>query len=470
MPAYVLVDKIKRQELTSQEVTEILIERIEKINPLINAYCTPTFDLAREMAKKADDAVKKGEKLGKLHGIPISIKDLTLTKGIRTTFGCKLLENYIPKYDEISAKRLKDSGAVLLGKTNTPTLGTKPITDNLIFGETKNPWNLTRTPGGSSGGAAAATAAGLCHLALGSDGGGSIRVPSSLGGVYGLKPNFGRVPHIVMSSSGSLGTFTHKGPIVRYVKDAALMLDVLAGEHDSDRYSLPNPNISYFEKINEQPNELKIGYSFDLGFAEAIDPEVEKSVFDAIKKFEDLGWPVEKAKIKIRNAESALLTIWTICLAYPLKPFLKQWQDKLDPDLVEGIKMGFNYSVQDFSKAEIQREEVFAEVCKVLKKYDVLITPTVSCTAFELGKSSPNEIAGESIEKKIKDTIKWIPFTIPLNLSGHPAASIPCGWSSEGLPIGMQIVGKRFDELTVLQVSKLFEEIAPWQDKKPQFN
>ena len=470
MPAWEMAEKIKTQEFTSLEITEILIERIEKINPIINAYCTPTFDLARDMAKKADDKVKKGENLGLLHGVPTSIKDDTLVKGVRLTFGCKLLESFVSRSDEIAVKRLKDSGVVLLGKTNMPSLGVKPITDNLIFGKTKNPWNLNKTPGGSSGGAAATIASGLCHLALGSDGGGSIRIPSSFCGVYGLKPHFGRIPQITMRTNGSLGTFVHKGPIVRYVKDAALMLDVLAGEHDSDRYSLPNPNISYFEKINEQPNNIKIGYSFDYGLVEAIDPEVEKSVLNGIKRFEDLGWSVEKAKIKIKNVSASILqTIWSISLAYPLKPYLKQWQDKLDPDIVEGIKMGLNYSVQDFATAEIQRELIFAEFCRVLKKYDIIITPTVSCTAFDLGKSYPDEKDGDSIEKRLTNTFKWIPFTIPLNLTGHPAASIPCGWSSEGLPIGMHIIGKRFDELTVLQVSKAFEEMAPWQDRRPSF-
>jgi len=215
MSACEMAEKIKSQTLTSQEITEVIIKRIEKINPVVNAYCTPTFELARELAKNADDAIKKKEKLGLLHGIPTSIKDETLTKGIRTTFGCKMLENYIPKYDDVAVGRLKKAGVVILGKTNTPTLGFKPITDNLIFGETKNPWDIKKTSGGSSGGAAVAVASGLGPLATGSDGGGSIRIPSSLCGVYGLKPTFGRIPHAVMRSNGYLGTLYHKGPITR---------------------------------------------------------------------------------------------------------------------------------------------------------------------------------------------------------------------------------------------------------------
>lgn len=300
-----MAEKIKKQELTSLEITERIIERIEKINPIVNAYCTTTFDLARELAKKADDAVKKGEKLGLLHGIPISIKDLENTKGIRTTMGCKIYENYIPTKDDIVVKRVKDAGAVILGKTNTPSLGYKGVTDNLIFGATKNPWNLERTCGGSSGGAAAAIASGMGPLALGSDGGGSIRIPSCFCGVYGLKPNFGRVPHESMKLVGYLGTFVHKGPIVRYVEDAALMLDVLAGEDELDRYSLPKQNFNYLEKLIERPKNVKIGYSLDLGFAKALDPEVKKSVLEGIYKFEEIDWSVEESKIKLPRPANA---------------------------------------------------------------------------------------------------------------------------------------------------------------------
>jgi Asp-tRNA(Asn)/Glu-tRNA(Gln) amidotransferase A subunit family amidase len=466
MPAYEMADKIKRQELTSQEITEVIIERIEKINPIINAYCTPTFDLARDMAKKADEAVKKGEKLGFLHGIPTSIKDETETKGIRTTFGCKIFENNVPHKDEIAVKRLRDAGIVILGKTNTPAFGYKGVTDNLIFGATKNPWNLERTCGGSSGGAAASMASGLGGLALGSDGGGSIRLPSCFCGVYGLKPNFGRVPHITMKLAGNLGTFVHKGPIVRYVKDAALMLDAIAGEDDSDRYSLPKPNFSYLKRLKEKPNRLNIGYSLDLGFIKALDPEVKKSVLDAVQKFEKLDWIVEKGRIRMKNPEKTFLIPYLSSFAYMLKPFLKEWKKKLDPGLVMTVGAGLKFSAQDLKIAQIQREMIYDSVCRHFKKYDILVTPTLACPAFKLGILGPNEIDG----KKISPPIGWLPYTYPFNMTGHPAASIPCGWSSEGLPIGMQIVGRRFDELTVLQVSKAFEEIQPWQDKKPQFN
>jgi len=480
MSACDILEKIKSQELSSQEITEIIIERIEKINPIINAYCTTTFDLARETAKNADEMIKGGETLGLLQGLPVSIKDETETKGIRTTFGSKMFENNVPRNDEALVRRLRDAGVVILGKTNTPAFGYKGETDNLIFGATKNPWNLERTSGGSSGGAASAVASGLGSIGIGSDGGGSIRLPSSFCGIYGLKSTFGRIPHNTMEKIGYLGTFVHKGPLVRYVKDAALVLDIIAGQDDSDRYSVPKPNYSYLENLNEKPNKLKIGYSLDLGFAEAIDPEVENSVMNGIKKFEEFGWSIEKSNIRLRNPESLFLTIWCSGLGYSVGPFLKQWQDKMEPDFVEIVNLGLSYTAKDLVIAEVQREMIYANICRALRKIDILITPTLACPAFELGKSIPSELntsmpfenrkTNVIIEGKNMSLTGWLAFTYPFNLSGHPAASIPCGWSKDGLPIGMQIVGKRFDELTVLQVSQAFEDIAPWQDKKPKFN
>ena len=471
LSAYEIGEKIKTQELNSQEVTEIFIERIEKINPIINAYCTPTFELAREMAKTADNRVKKGEKTGSLNGIPISIKDETEVQGIRTTFGSKIFENNKPRRDDIIVERARNAGAIILGKTNTPAFGYKGETDNLIFGVTKNPWNLERTPGGSSGGAAAAVASGLSPLAIGSDGGGSIRIPSSLCGTYGIKPTFGLVPQSNMLLLGYAGTLVHKGPIVRYVKDSALLLDVLVGDHFSDRYSLPKPNYSYLEALEEMPKDLRIGYSFDLGFTEAIDPEVEATVYDAIQTFEQFNWSIINSKFKFKSPAKLFWTIWTSGFAYAFKSLLDQWKDKMDPDFVELLNMGLTYSTTDLKLAEVQREIVYINVCRLLRDFDILITPTLPCTAFEFGKSGLYDretmttdlfIAGKRIS-----LLGWLPFTYPFNLSGHPAASIPCGWSRDGLPIGMQIIGNRFDEKKILQVSRAFEKVAPWQDKKP---
>jgi Asp-tRNA(Asn)/Glu-tRNA(Gln) amidotransferase A subunit family amidase len=464
MSACDMAEKIKTQELTSLEITETIIERIEKINPKINAYCTPTFDLARETAKKADNSIKKGEKLGLLHGIPTSIKDEMPIKGVRTTFGSRLYEDYIPEEDDICVKRLKNAGCVILGKTNMPPFGFLATTRNLIFGETRNPWNLERTPGGSSGGAAAAIASGLGSLALGADGGGSIRIPSCLCGVYGIKPSFGRVP-VYPTLGIHLDSLIQYGPIVRYVKDAALMLDVIKGPHHADQYTLPKQNINYLEKLEEKPNKLKIGYSLDLGFAKVVDSEIKENVVKSVQKFEEFGWTIEPAKIKIRNPERILLTYHTLLYGYDFMGKLKKSRDKMHPDLVKAIEVGIETSGIDFARVISRRKVVYEKFYQYFKNYDILITPTTGMVAFELGIPFPTKING-----KIVSPTAWMPFTAVFNITGLPAASIPCGWSSEGLPIGMQIVGNRFDELTVLQVSKAFEEISPWQDKKPQFN
>ncbi|MHA1728353.1 MAG: amidase [Promethearchaeota archaeon] len=472
MSACDMIDALKNQELAAQEIVEVIIERIEKINPIVNAYCTPTFDLARKSAKETDKRIKKGEKLGLLEGIPTSIKDLTNTKGIRTTFGSKIFEFNMPENDDIVFGRLKDAGAVILGKTNTPEFGHKGVTDNLIFGATKNPWNLKRTTGGSSGGAGAALAAGLCQIAQGSDGGGSIRTPSSFCGVYGIKPSFGRIPSDSMKKEGNFGTLVQKGPMVRYVRDAALMLDVMAGEDVIDRYSLPKPGYSFLEKINELPKNLKIGFSIDLGFVKAIEPEVEKNVLNAVKKFEELNWSVEKSDIKVENVAQVHGIMWILGITQYLRQYLSQWGDKLDPNLKNYFDYLPRIDTPTVTWAEVTREEIYYEVCRHFKKYDILITPTLTVPAFELGKNQVDMINGVDVSdvSDMSNVTAWMPYTPIFNLSGHPAASIPCGWTLDGLPIGMMIVGKRLDDLTVLQVSQAFENISPWQNKKPNFN
>ncbi len=463
MPAYEMAEKIKTQELSSIEITEAIIERIEKINPIINAYCTPTFDLAREMAKKADEIAKMGEG-GLINGVPTSIKDLSLTKGIRTTFGSKIYENYIPEEDCIYVERLKEAGCVILGKTNTPEFGFKGVTDNAIFGTTVNPWNFKKTCGGSSGGAGAAVASGISPLAQGSDGGGSIRIPASLNGVYGIKPNFGRVPNYPKEYIFA-HTLSAAGPLVRYVKDAALMLDVMKGFFEGDRYSLPNNNINYLDKVDEKPNKLKIAFSLNMGYAKEIDMEVEKNVLESVQKFNKFGWDPEEIKMKIRKQELAFYTIWTSEIAYSMKSNLRKWREKMDPALLKMIDGGLGYDGMAIINAMNARKEIYDSFYKIFKDFNILITPMTAVPAFDLGITYPSQINNKNVSPTA-----WQAFSFPINLIGNPAASIPCGWSKNGLPIGLQIIGRKYDELTVLQVSQAFEEIAPWQDKKPKFN
>ncbi|MFX1274135.1 MAG: amidase [Promethearchaeota archaeon] len=467
MSACDMREKIKTQELSSLEITETIIERIEKINPFVNAYCTTTFDLAREMALKADDAVKNREKLGLLNGIPLSIKDLMMTKGIKTTFGSKFHENFIPEVDDIAVQRLKEAGCVMLGKVNTSEFGHIALTNNKIFGETKNPWNLDRNSGGSSGGSASAVASGLGPISLGSDGGGSIRVPSSLCGVYGLKPNFGRIP-IYPQIGNAFKSMEHYGPIARCVKDAALMLDVVKSFHPADSSSFPDRDIDYVDILKEKPKKIKIGYSMTLGFFKALDEEVEKIVIDNAEKFTQFDWSVENVKLKLKRPESTVIKIITSGFAHDMQEEYEKHPEDLSIDLRNIIKAGSTYKGSDIINAKAQQGQLYDQMYNYFKEYDILITPTTPIPAFKVewldtGTKYP------SVKGRELSATSWISFTYPFNLTGHPAASIPCGWSEEGLPIGMQIVGKRYDEKTVLQISKAFEEIAPWQEKRPNF-
>jgi Asp-tRNA(Asn)/Glu-tRNA(Gln) amidotransferase A subunit family amidase len=468
MSAYEMKEKITTQELTSLEITEALIERIEEINSKVKAYCTTTYNIAREMAKKADHAVKNGEKVGLLNGIPTSIKDLMLLKEVRTTYGSLLHENFIPEDDEVVVKRLKEAGCVILGKTNTPEFGSVALTNNKIFGETFNPWNLEMNSGGSSGGAAASVAAGMGPLALGSDGGGSIRIPSSCCGVYGLKPTFGRIPRYPHDTI-QFWSMDHYGPIVRYVKDAALMLNVMKGHHPADKNSLLDDGIDYVKTLENKPKSLNIGYSMSLGFGKALEDEIREKVLNSIQKFEQFDWQVEETKLKIKNPGAAFKTLVSVGYAYDLQKAFNERPEDLTPDLKATIRLGLDNSGMNIAKATAIRKLTYETMYEYFSNYDLLITPTTPCSAFKPGWLESGTTFPK-IGKKSLSTMDWMTYTFPFNMTGLPAASIPCGWTSEGLPIGMQIIGRQYDERTVLQASKAFEEVAPWQGKRPNLN
>jgi aspartyl-tRNA(Asn)/glutamyl-tRNA(Gln) amidotransferase subunit A len=335
-----------------------------------------------------------------------------------------------------------------------------------VFGETKNPWDLEKNSGGSSGGAASSVAGGIGPLALGSDGGGSIRVPSSCCGVFGLKPTFGRIPSYP-SIGIAFGTLGHYGPIVRYVKDAALMLNAMKGHHPADHNSFPDDNIDYVKILEEKPKKLKVGYSMTLGFGKILDEEVKENVLNAIQKFEHFDWNLEESDLKIRKPESAFKTEVSVGSAYDHQKDFANRPEDLNPYLTGSIKLGLDNSAMNVGKAIDQRKQVYEVMYQYFKNYDILITPTLPCPAIkpgwlESGTTFP------TIGRKALSIMSWMTYTYPFNMTGLPAASIPSGWSNTGLPIGMQIVGRRFDEKTVLQVSKAFEEISPWQDKRPK--
>ena len=457
---------IKNEEISPVEILEAILERIEAVNPKINAIVTLAEEKARAAAKSAEEAVRRGAELGPLHGVPVYIKDNQFTKGVRTTFGSKLYENYVPTENAVLVERLEAAGAIVLGKTNMPEFGLLPITDNLLFGPTRNPWDLTKTPGGSSGGSAAAVAAGLGPLATGNDGGGSIRIPASLCGIYGFKPSFGRIPSY--PSLPGWETLVHEGPLTRTVADAALMMEVMAGPDERDRFSLPHQDIDYLESTKGSVEGLRVAYSADLGYA-AVDPEVREATRGGALAFEKLGCEVEEADPDIPNTEGDLMVKVVTDTVTSMEDYLgdrKGWEEKIYPLSLAYFSLMDAYNIRDLVRVQFRREHLLWDgIRHFFKKYDLLLTPSTAVPAFDYvegGSIGPAQIDGKDVTP-----IGWIAFTYPFNFTGQPAASIPCGFTKSGLPIGLQIVGRRYDEATVLKASAAFERARPWRERRP---
>ncbi len=462
MSASDLARAIAVKKLSPVEVVKAILERIEVINPKINAYVTVTADLAMGMARTAEEAVMKKKKLGLLHGVPLSIKDVTFTKGVRTTMGSRLMEDHIPGEDAVHVARLKQAGAIPLGKTNTPEFAAKGVTENFLFGTTRNPWDLARTTSGSSGGAGAALAAGLGPLATGNDVGGSIRMPASCCGVVGLKPQFGRVPNYPLFHlwEGLL----HEGPMTRTVRDAALMLDVMAGPHWGDRYSLPASGLSLVKSLKGGVGGLRIAWSPHLGYA-AVSRQVREICEKATKKFSEMGAKVEEASPDFGNPEKTYLALMNTDLSARLSLFgsLEELKAKLHPWIIERVMPWKDSKAEEYLKATFARQELAAKMGHFMEQYDLLLTPTLGVPAWpiELPTVYVTEVDGKSI-----GPLDWM-LTHPFDLTGQPAISIPAGWTEDSLPVGLQIVGRPYDEATVLRAAAALEEAQPWAQRKP---
>lgn len=459
VPATELAALIRRKKLSPVELLEAVLARIERVNPRINAFCAVAHEPARQAAKIAEAAVMHGEPLGPLHGVPVSVKDLVFTRGIVTAAGSRLFAEFVPEEDAVAVERLKAAGAVILGKTTTPEFGHKGVTESPLFGVTGNPWRLERTPGGSSGGAGAAVAAGLGPLALGTDGGGSVRIPASFCGVYGLKPSFGRIPQ----GPGFPGweTFSASGPMSRTVRDAALMLDVLAGPDDRDRHSLPGSGSSYLAGCEEPIRGWSVAWSPDLGYAR-VDPEVARITEDAAALFEALGCRVETVATGWENPEEIFAVMVAAEMYAALGDRLPEWADRMDPTLVRLLERGRAVTLGEYLGAARGRREFWIRAQGFLSRFDLLLTPTVAVLPFSGGGFGPREIAGQAVSP-----LGWMPFTYPFNLTGQPAASVPAGFTAEGLPVGLHIVGKRHADGAVLRASAAFEAARPWASRRP---
>ncbi len=450
---------VRDKQLSPVELTTALLARIEALDPRVNAFCLVTADQARAAAREAEIAVMKGEPLGALHGVPVSLKDVLYTRGVRTTGGSRLFADLIPEEDNVAVGRLKAAGAVILGKTNTSEFGHKALTDNPLFGVTRNPWDPTRTPGGSSGGAAAAVASGLGPVALGTDGGGSVRIPAGFCGLVGVKPSFGRVPQTPgFPGWDHIGTI---GPLARTVRDAAAVLDVIAGGDDRDRTSLPSEPGSYLQACDQDVRGLHVAWTPDLGYA-AVDERVLEICGNAAAEFEGLGCHVEVVNPGWESPEEAFATIVAAQFYAAWADALPAREADMDASLVRLIRRGGAVTAREYLTAMAKVSAYWQEVHIFLARFDLLLTPTAAVPPFALGAGVPREIAGQEVSR-----LGWMPFTYPFNLTGQPAASVPAGWTEDGVPVGLQIVGRRHADRTVLAAAAAFEAACPWRDRRP---
>ena len=457
-PASELARLIAGKALSPVEVMAAALARLEALNPALNAVCTPTPERAMEAAREAERAVMRGDELGPLHGVPTTIKDLALTKGVRTMAGSHVHADRVPDEDAPFVERLAQAGAISMGKTTTPEFGWMGCGKSPLTGVSHNPWKHGYNAGGSSSGAAICAAAGIGPIHQGSDGAGSIRMPAAFCGVYGLKPSYGRVPYGRQVNNNN---WSHIGPLTRTVGDAALMLQAMAGPDDRDQASLEAPPADYVAQLDDGIEGLRVAYSPDLGSL-PVDGEVAEVVAAAVRAFAAVGVEIDEVDPGWGDHHDMELVLWSVSFAGSVGPLLEEWEDRMDPGMVACARDGLRHSAADYVKAQARRHELYAKVQQFFEGYDLLLTPTLSVAAFPADLIIP-----EHWQQHPWDWIRWAGFSYPFNLTWLPAATCPCGFTPAGLPVGLQIVAGRFHDLRVLQASRAFEQVRPWADKRP---
>ena len=450
-----LLELYRSRALSPVEATGLILDRLDALQPKINAFCVVDRDGAMKAARASERRWLRGEAAGPFDGVPMTIKDLILMRGFPTLRGSLIVERDQDWSEDAPATaRLREAGATIIGKTTTPEFGWKALGDSPLTGITRNPWDLSRTPGGSSAGAAAACAAGIGPLHVGSDGAGSIRIPSAFTGIFGLKPSFGRVP---AHPPSPMGLLSHIGPIARTVADAALMLTVLSGPDHRDPYALPPESKNYLDGLEGGVRGWRIAFSPTLGFAR-VDPEITAAVGAAARRFEALGAIVETVDGIFSSPREALFTLWAAGTAKLLRGFPAGRREAIDPGLAVTAKEGERISAVDYLEADLVRTALGRQIAEFHKKYDLLLTPMMPIPALPVGQDL-NDPATE------QHWIDWSPFSYPFNLTRQPAASIPCGVTRAGLPIGLQIVGPLYADDRVLRAARAFEQTQP--DRRP---
>jgi aspartyl-tRNA(Asn)/glutamyl-tRNA(Gln) amidotransferase subunit A len=452
LSATALLQHYRAKTLSPVEATQAVLARMRQLQPSLNAFVLIDEEAALKAARASEGRWMKGMPVGRVDGVPTSVKDVMIARGWPTLRGSKSVPRDQPwNEDAPMVARLREAGAVLLGKTTTPEFGWKAIGDSPLSGITRNPWNPQHTPGGSSAGAAVAAATGMGPLHLGSDGGGSIRIPSSFTGVFGIKPTFGLV---ASAPPSPFAVVSHTGPMTRTVDDAALMLSQIAAWDARDPYALPIPERDYRSGLDAGVKGLACAFSPTLGYAK-VDPEVERLVEAAVRTLQGLGAQVESADPGFASPRDAFWTLWTAGCAKIVASMNTAQRTQLDPGFAAAAERGARLSAVDLIAAEAERAELMQKTNAFLARYDILFTPTVAVPALPVGQDLNDRNTEES-------WIDWTPFSYPFNMSRQPAANIPCGFTQSGLPVGLQAVAALDRDALVLRVARAYEMAHPF--------
>jgi len=456
LPAHALLELYKRGETSPVEVTQAVLTRAARVNPKINAFSLLDEKSAMASAKESEIRWQAHRQsaapVGALEGVPASIKDLILTQGWPTLRGSRTVDPHQAwDVDAPVTARLREAGAVLLGKTTTPEFGCKGETNSPATGITRNPWNLNKTPGGSSGGTAAAVAAGLGPIGVGTDGAGSVRIPAAFCGNFGLKPSFGRVPAYPLSPFGSVA---HLGPHTMSVQDAALMMNVMKRPDARDWTSLPYDPVDYTASLNEGIQGLRIAYSPTLGFARNVHPEIASAVADAVKVLESLGAHVEQIDPGFEDPLEITTGLWFLGAWTVWNTLSAAQQSVADPDFKAEAELGARLTALEIQHLNQRRGVLGSMMRQFMQRFDVLVTPAVAIPAFDALPAGHSPLSPASM-------LGWTPFSYPFNLTQQPASTIPCGLTQDGLPMGLQFVGPMFGDALVLRASKAYENTRP---------
>ena len=452
-----LRDLVVTKEISPVELLDQCLARMEAVEPKLNAFVTTTEDIAYAAARKAERAILDKESPGLLHGVPISVKDLIAMGGIRCTFGSRLAADNVAAVDAPAVERVKKAGGVIIGKTTTSEFGCKAVGDSPLTGITRNPWDLSKTPGGSSAGAAASVAAGVTPFALGTDGGGSVRIPGSLTGLFAIKAQFARVP---VFPEAATPTLAHVGPMARTVRDAALLLTAVAGFDRRDPFAVAEPVPDFLAACDQPVKGMKIAWSPTFGYADPTS-EVVELCEQAVRTLESLGCEVELVDAVMEDDPIDLwMSEFYAGVGTRLKAMFGDRPDLLDPAVAEMLSGALDQTLEAYWTRVFNRYGFRERMRQFMEKYDLLVSPVLPIPGVDAGLDVPPQMPGANV-------ISWVRYTYPFNLTGQPAASLPAGFTGDGLPVGLQWVAKTVREADIFRAAAAFEAARPWSERTP---